>query len=117
MIEKIGIGIDIVHIMDFKKKSFNKKSSLYKKIFQPSEIDYCLKYKESSIHFAGKFALKEAVKKSISEKIHVSKIETFHIDSKPMINLLDSEKNYTFLASISHEKDYAIAIVISESIN
>ena len=117
MIEKLGIGIDITYISDFKKISYEKKPGLYEKIFQPSEINYCLKYKEPSPHFAGKFALKEAVKKSINEKIYISKIETSHKQSKPTINLLDSEKNYMFRASISHEKDYAIAIVLSELIN
>ncbi len=117
MIEKLGIGIDITHISDFEKISYEKNPGLYQKIFQPSEISYCLKYKEPYSHFAGKFALKEAVKKSINENIYISKIETSHKQSKPIIKLLDSEKNYIFRASISHEKDYAIAIVISELIN
>jgi holo-[acyl-carrier protein] synthase len=117
MIEKLGIGIDMTHISDFGKISYEKNPGLYKKIFQPSEIDYCLKYKESSSHFAGKFALKEAVKKSINENIYISKIITSHKKSKPNIKLLNSKKKYIFRASISHEKDYAIAIVISELIN
>jgi len=117
MIEKLGIGIDITHISNFEKISYEKKPGLYKKIFQPSEINYCLKFEEPSPHFAGKFALKEATKKSISENIYISKIETSHKHSKPSIKLLNSEKKYIFRASISHEKDYAIAIVISELIN
>ena len=117
MIEKLGIGIDITYISDFEKISYEKNPGFYQKIFQPSEINYCLEYKEPSPHFAGKFALKEAVKKSINDDIYISKIETFHVDSKPMIKLLDSEKNYVFRASISHERNYAIAIVISELIN
>jgi len=114
MIEKLGIGIDITHISDFEKTSYEQKPTLYRKIFQPSEINYCLKYKDPNPHFAGKFALKEAVKKSINENICISKIETSHKQSKPIVRLLDSKKNYVFRASVSHEKDYAIAIVISE---
>ena len=117
MIENLGVGIDISSISDFKKISFDVKPGFYKEIFQQSEIDYCLKFKDPSSHFAGKFALKEAVKKSIKDDIYISKIETFHVNSKPMIKLLDSEKNYVFRASISHERNYAIAIVISELIN
>jgi len=117
MIEKFGIGIDLTYISNFKKIPYGKKPGLYKNIFQPSEINYCLKYKDPSPHFAGKFALKEAVKKSVNEKIYISKIETSHKHSKPIINLLDSEKKYIFCASISHEKDYAIAIVVSELLN
>ena len=117
MIENLGIGIDISSISDFKKIPFATKSGFYKEIFQQSEIDYCLKFKDSSSHFAGKFSLKEAVKKSISEDIYISKIETSHVNSKPVITLLDSTKNYIFRASVSHEGNHAIAIVISELIN
>jgi len=114
MIENFGIGIDITSISDFEKISYRQKPGLYKNIFQQSEIDYCLKYENPSPHFAGKFALKEAVKKSINERIYISKIVTSHVQLKPKITLYDSEKKYAFKASISHEKDYAIAIVISE---
>lgn len=117
MIEKLGIGVDISCISDFKKISFENKRGFYEEIFQPSEIDYCLKFQDPTSHFAGKFALKEAVKKSITDPIHISKIETFHEQSKPMIKLLDCKNSYDFRASISHENEYAIAIVISELIS
>jgi holo-[acyl-carrier protein] synthase len=117
MIENFGVGIDISNICDFKKIPFDTKSGFYKKLFQQSEIDYCLKFKDPSPHFAGKFALKEAVKKSINDDIYISKIQTFHLKSKPMIKLLDFKNKYNFRASISHENDYAIAIVMSELIN
>ena len=117
MIEKLGVGIDITNITDFRITPYQKKPGFYQRIFQSSEIDYCLKFQDSSSHFAGKFALKEAVKKSISDDIYISKIETFHVNSKPMIKLLDSAKKYVFRTSISHEGNYAIAIVISELIN
>ena len=117
MLEKLGIGIDVASVDDFKRISYQKKSGLYKKIFQLSEINYCLNYKDPYPHFAGKFALKEAVKKSINEPIHVLKIETFHKESKPSIKLINSTNNYIFKASISHEKNIAIAIVISEKIS
>lgn len=117
MIEKIGIGIDAVNIDDFKRISYKKKSGFYKQIFRPSEIDYCLNYKDPYPHFAGKFALKEAVKKSLNENIHISKIETFHQELKPSIKLIDCKNNYIFRASVSHEKNIATAIVISEMIS
>ena len=87
MIEKIGVGIDICNILDFKKNSYEKKPRFYQSIFHSSEIDYCLKFQDYSSHFAGKFALKEATKKSINPDIHISKIKTFHVNSKPNIKL------------------------------
>ena len=117
MIEKIGIGIDISDISNFKKIPYEKNPGLYKKLFQDSEINYCLNHKDPYSHFAGKFALKEAVKKSINEDIHISKIETLHKQSKPFVTLIDCQNEYIFKTSISHEKNIAIAIVISELID
>jgi holo-[acyl-carrier protein] synthase len=117
MIEKLGIGIDITDVDQFKNILYSKKPNFYKKIFLPSEIKYCLKYNNPYEHFAGKFALKEAVKKSINERISMLDIETFHSNSKPMVNLKGKwKKKYDLLASISHEKKFAIAMVISEKL-
>jgi len=116
MIENFGIGIDIVNIEKFKKKSFVKNKNFYEKIFSNKEIQYCLKFKNSHEKFAGKFALKEALIKSINEKIFFLKIETSHINSKPVVKLLKLKKKYRFLASLSHDGNYAMAVVISEEI-
>ncbi len=118
MIEKLGIGIDITDIERFARIPYLQKPGFYKKIFLTSEIKYCLKYKNPYQHFAGKFALKEAVKKSINEHVLMLDIETSHLKSKPTIRLRGKwQKKYRFLASISHEKKFAIGMVISEKIN
>lgn len=118
MIEKLGIGIDIIDVDKFTKIPYLAKPIFYKKIFLPSEIKYCLKYKNPYQHFAGKFALKEAVKKSIGERILMLDIETSHSNSKPIVKLRGKwQKKYQFLASISHEKKFAVGIVLSEKIN
>lgn len=117
MIEKYGIGIDIVNISQFKKTPYTTKSNFYKKIFTTLEIKYCLKFKDPYSHFAGKFAVKEAVKKSINERITMLNIQTYHSNSRLMVSLVGkNEKKYKFLASISHENNLAIGIVISEKI-
>lgn len=114
MNKNIGIGIDIVDIKELKQIPFNTKPGFYKKIFTPDEIKYCLKYKNFYEHFAGKFAIKEAVKKSINDKISLLDIETYHIRLKPQIRLKKLRKKYLFHVSVSHEKDLAIAVAISE---
>ena len=117
MIESSGVGIDIVEVDRFKKKKYEKNKLFYKKIFVCSEINYCLKFKNSAERFAAKFAIKEAVIKSISEKIHFIDIEIIYKNTKPGIKLRNSlQKKYNFLVSVSHEKDFAVAIVISEKI-
>ena len=107
-----NIGTDIVDINRFRKKEYNENKKFYDKIFTRSEIKYCLSFKNNSEHFAGKFAIKEAVKKSIKENIGFKEILTNHKKSKPQI-ILKKKLNYRFLVSVSHEKDYAIAMVIA----
>ena len=114
MIEKFGIGIDITGIQKFKKKPFKKNESFYRLIFSKTEIRYCLKFKNPYERFAGKFALKEALIKSIDRKIGFSEIETSHLKSKPVVRIKKSRKQYNFIVSLSHENDFAISVVISE---
>jgi len=116
MIENFKIGIDIVSVEKFKKKQYDCNKNFYRKIFSPSEIKYCKKYKNSSEKFAGKYALKEALIKSIDSKISFLGIETSHLNSKPIIRIIKSRTKYNFVASLSHENNFAIAVVISEKI-
>jgi len=115
MLEKIGIGIDIVNINRFKKKPFEENKNFYKKIFHDSEIQYCLGKKNSSQSFAAKFAIKESVIKSISKQIDFLDIIIDYVDSKPRVCLLN-DSSYKFLVSASHEKSNAVAVVISEKL-
>jgi len=114
LFENIGIGIDIVEVKRFKKRPYASHKSFYKKIFSVSEINYCLKFKEPYKHFAGKFAIKEAVKKAVADNITLLDIQTGHADSKPIVSI--KGKYHIFLVSISHDHDTAVAVVISEKI-
>ena len=116
MIKNLGIGIDIIEVSRFRKKKYEENKNFYKKIFAKSEISYCLKFKNSAERFAGKFALKEALIKSIDRKIRFSEIETSHLKSKPIVRIKKSREKYNFIASLSHENDFAVAVVISERI-
>ena len=115
-LENFGIGIDIVEIERFRKKNYKKNKNFYKKIFSKSEIDYCLKFKNTYPHFAGKFGVKESVIKSIPDKISFLDIKTSNSKyGKPIVNLSGNlEGKYSFLVSASHEREYAIAIVTAE---
>jgi holo-[acyl-carrier protein] synthase len=116
MLEKIGIGIDIIDIQRFQEKPYEKNLKFYKKIFTESEINYCLQKKNSAETFASKFAIKEAVIKSIKKQVDLLNILTDYLDSKPVVCLLD-DSTFDFIISTSHEKSYAVAMVISEKID
>ena len=116
MLEKIGIGVDIIDIQRFQEKPYEKNLKFYKKIFNETEINYCLQKKNSAETFASKFAIKEAVIKSIKKQVDLLNILTDYSDSKPVVCLLD-DSTFNFVISTSHEKSYAIAMVISEKID
>ena len=111
MFDNFGIGIDIVNVEQFREKNYSENIKFYQKIFSHNEIEYCLKFTDPYPHFAGKFALKEAVLKSISENIMLIDIETNHSLSKPTVHL--KNHTYKFLASISNEKEIAVAVILS----
>lgn len=116
MLENIGIGIDISDVDKFRQIPFESKPGFYTRIFTASEIKYCLKFKNRYEHFAGKFAIKEAVKKSIPDRISMCDIETYHVKSKPHVRLKKLQDKYEFQVSVSHEKSLAVAVVISQPI-
>ena len=117
LIEKDGIGIDIIDVERFRKKIFKQNAKFYQRIFLESEIKYCLRFKSPYEHFAGKFALKESVIKSIYDKISFLDIQTSNSKHGPIVRLVGKKpKEYSFLCSISHEKKFAVAVVISSRI-
>ena len=111
--ENFGIGIDITEVDRFRRKKFQKNKNFYNKILYKSEIDYCLRFKDPYTHFAGKFATKEAVRKSINQKIKLTDVITSHDKSKPKVRI-KNKPQYNFQVSISHEKNMAVGIVICE---
>ena len=107
-----GVGIDLIKIDRFKKIPFEENESFYRKNFSKEEIEYCLKFEEPYKHFAGKFAIKEATIKSMNKKIELLQIKTYHEKSKPKVSIINEEID--FKVSVSHDGDYAIAIVFSK---
>ena len=90
MNQSFNIGIDIVNVSRFKKKPLKNNQNFYKKIFSDAEINYCKKFSSPYEHFAGKFAIKEALIKSINEKISLREIKTSHKNSKPIVKIKNS---------------------------
>jgi len=115
MLDKLGIGIDMVEIKRFLNKPYDINMDFYKKIFHESEIIYCLSHKNSAQYFAGKFAIKESVIKSISKNIDFLDILIDYSNSKPNVTLIN-DSSYSFLVSLTHEESYAVSVVISEKL-
>ncbi|MCL4499154.1 MAG: holo-ACP synthase, partial [Chloroflexi bacterium] len=59
-----GIGVDIVDI-DRMKTALERRRRLEERLFTEGERGYCLSKKRPQIHFAARFAAKEAALKSL----------------------------------------------------
>ncbi len=98
------IGLDLVHLTQFKEKL---RSVDLETLFSESEL------KEKSVeHLAGIFAAKEAFFKALGRKENWREVWVEKDQSgKPIINssLLENEKAEV---SITHDGDYAAAVVL-----
>lgn len=110
------VGIDII---DTKRMEKSIKNENFKsKVFLPSEIEYCEKYKNNVERFAGMFACKEAVMKACQfAGQYFNNIEVLHNEvGAPLIKLngVFAEKfdEKQLQVSISHITDVAVAIAI-----
>ncbi len=117
----IYIGTDIVSVPRLKKIFNDSKDTFQNRIFTANEIDYCSRKTNPIIHFAGRFAAKEAITKAIlsTQMIDSVKMKSIEIISgknrKPEVNLtFDSELKFKCKVSISHTEEYAIAFAILE---
>lgn len=114
-----GIGSDIVEVSRIERlfKRYGERFS--KKVFTRGEVAYCNSKEHPEVHFAGRFAAKEAIAKAIyqsgyNEIIPFSHIEILNdTEGRPQVSLLIQFRG-TCLVTISHEKSMAIAFAILE---
>ena len=122
----IGTGIDMVKVSRIEKIIETKGDKFYSRILTPNEIDYIYFKNENPQTISGLFASKEAVAKLLGRGIGIvnwKDIEILHDKhNKPYIVLHNEGENLRkelgidrIHLSISHEKDYAIAMVIGET--
>ncbi|PPE04502.1 holo-[acyl-carrier-protein] synthase [Entomoplasma ellychniae] len=104
------IGIDIIENkrIKIKQKFIDKVLTIEEKVLLESIIS-----KKAKINFiAGRWAVKEAIFKSLNskQKISFNKINVGYDNQSPIITNLELSK---ILISISHEKKYSIGMAIN----
>jgi len=104
------IGCDIVDIKRFRRLPYNKNRTFYHRWFTEKEIKDCLSKKNFYAHFASKFAAKEAAIKASQGKLSIPDIEVINKKTHTEIKL--KREDFNLIASISHNKNYAIATVL-----
>jgi holo-[acyl-carrier protein] synthase len=119
------IGTDITEVTRI-KKLLTAHGDFISRVFTEQEIAYCQRKKNKYQHFAARFAAKESVMKAIGrgwlQGINWTDIEVVNLPSgEPRINargalkkLMKQKKITSFTVSLSHAKEYAIAMVIAQ---
>lgn len=123
-----GIGHDIVLVVNI-EKSIKRSVRFLNRVFCLSEQAYCNQKPNKYEHYAGFFAIKEAVMKALgtgwNHGIQWKHIEVGHFPSgKPCVTLHKQAKKQaeellvdTIHVSVSHTEQYANACVIFEHVN
>jgi holo-[acyl-carrier protein] synthase len=117
--DEIFIGTDIVSVARIKAiLHSSKKGQFCKRVFTKSEVQYCNNKPNPAIHYAGRFAAKEALIKAISssgnESMPLNSIEIkSNINGEPIVNFdMTITKFLNCKVSISHTEEYATAFAI-----
>jgi holo-[acyl-carrier protein] synthase len=120
-----GIGTDIVKIDRIKNASEKWGRRFLEKILTDNEISYCYGRKDPYPSLSVRFAAKEAVIKAIGSEIQVNMKEV-EIESseagRPLLRVNGRLEEFfkdkgirTSHLSLSHEKEFGIAIVVLET--
>lgn len=120
----IEIGTDLIEVGRVEEAMKRHPEGFGKRVFTPAENAYCGKKKNSGLHYAGRFAAKEAVLKALGTGlrggIHWTDIEVIndHL-GKPVVTLsgkakeIAAEKKTQQLEiSISHCGGFANAVAV-----
>ncbi|HOP84868.1 MAG TPA: holo-ACP synthase [Syntrophorhabdaceae bacterium] len=105
----MDVGVDIVDVKRIKKVLDKYGEKFLNKVFSDEEKPFLKQRKFLHESIAGRFAAKEAFIKAKGMKLPLKEIHVFQNTKKPYINYRG--KVYKGL-SISHERDYAVAVVI-----
>ena len=115
----IFVGTDIVPIIRIENLIKEKGKCFLNHIYTKLEQNVCNTKKSPFIHYSGKFAAKEAVKKALLSSKLIKDIPLVSIeiqnddDGTPVVHIVQEDIKYEQLQiSISHTNEYATATAI-----
>jgi len=121
----VGVGTDIVEVVRIGQMIERHGEHFLQRVYTEEEIRYCQRRKESYQHFAGRWAAKEAVMKTLgtgwTRGVGWLDIEvTTKRSGQPVINIHGTARDIAtdfgideVLISISHCRAYATATAIA----
>ena len=119
-----GVGTDIVELDRIRLALERYGDRFRHRIFSSEEIRYCESFSDPIPHFAARFAAKEAVSKAFGTGIgRILRWRDIVILNQPtgqpyilptpvLQNLLHQHSARSILLSLSHSREYAIAVAI-----
>ncbi|MCK4857357.1 MAG: holo-ACP synthase [candidate division Zixibacteria bacterium] len=116
-----GIGIDIIEIERIAKAYRRWGEVFLHKICTAAEARYCLTKRNPAISLAGRFAAKEAGYKALAAAgIEISGWHDLWVEvdrnGRPQLKTV-SKTNLIIHLSLSHTKTWAVAMVVTESLD
>lgn len=105
------IGIDIVEVSRIEAVTAKYGERFLQRVFTEGEVSYARGKKRWSESLAGRFAAKEAFMKAWGRRLPWREIEVVRTNGRPFIRHRGIE--YAGV-SISHERAYAVAVVIMQ---
>jgi len=123
-----GIGVDIVDIERIAQLVARYDRLFVRRVFTESEIAYCDRMARPAVHYAGRFAVKEAFYKALPAACQQHGrwrgVETVSDrDGRPQVRVVDEALAASLSAagirrvmvSISHERHACVAVVLLET--
>lgn len=120
-----GIGIDVVEVDRIEAAIERQGEAFLARLFTRAEREYCERQKRPALHFAARFAAKEAVSKAFGTGIggqagwlemEVQRVESgapkmlFHGNAA---DFLRTEGIFEVQISLTHARDYAAANAVA----
>ena len=111
-----GVGVDIIEINRIEQAL--EREGFADRMFTPAEREYCLSGGIPVQRFAGRFAAKEAIAKSLGTTLSWQDVEILPDENgKPVVRLVNSAAEIaagrTIMVSISHCHTYAVAYAVA----
>ncbi len=120
-----GIGIDVVELDRIERAIERQGEAFLAKLFTGTEREYCQRQRRPGLHYAARFAAKEAVSKAlgtgIGGKVGWLEVEVLRSESgAPRVEFHGAARDFLVSkgisevqVSLSHARDYAAANAVA----
>lgn len=112
----VGIGMDIIEI-ERMERALRRTPRIAERCFTRAERDYCRARGRAAVHFAGRFAAKEAIAKAVGRPLVWQEVEVGRSErGRPVVSLSGGTREALagtrLLVSITHTEHYAAACAL-----